>query len=788
MGRRFSRRYSLLPLLALLLLCTSAAAPTEWDAARTARTAINRAEYEQALKILDAAQKRFATRDSEGMWALRVLRAETLASQGNSAAGKALGRLPRKYERSETGVQWLAFYARLNGCMELLSRAEEIASAHVPALLPEVRFYSADTTEKTRATLVLARERGRPVIETKAMAQLAYLFAHEQRFADSVQWGERAVEQARLLKLFKVAEQAEGNLGWMYFELGDYETAAELFERAYATAHDIRAHGDQVTWLVQLGNVRQERRKWAEAARLNQNAVTLAREIKDERPIVGYALANMARIALEQGRADEAARFNSEALRAKKDDKNAERSSWVIEARIAMNRGDAARAEQLLEDVLAAKMPLTTRIEAEVWLAKLFVSTGRHGDARLHFERAIEIAREGRDSVKDRDLRFAFFNTASDLFDAYVDFLVEIGAWKEALAVTETNRGQSLREGENAAVPLNPTAIAAANHATILCYWLGRAQSYVWVITAAGVTLHTLPPDQKIEELAEAYGDELHQKRASPQARGKALFETLVAAAKVPKGSRVIIVADGQLHRLNFETLITPDGRYWIEDVTVINAPSLQLLPRGRTPPPPRPSMLLVGNAPSPDPSFPPLRFAQKEMERIAARFDNPTILAGARATPAMYLAAAREYDFVHLAAHGVASRKRPLDSAIILAAPDKTSSYKLLARDIITQPLRARLVTVSSCHGVGTRTYAGEGVIGLAWAFLKAGSDQVIAALWEVNDETTPALMEAMYSEIRRGSDPADALRTAKLRMVHAKGMQRFPRYWAPFVLYAGT
>ena len=141
----------------------------------------------------------------------------------------------------------------------------------------------------------------------------------------------------------------------------------------------------------------------------------------------------------------------------------------------------------------------------------------------------------------------------------------------------------------------------------------------------------------------------------------------------------------------------------------------------------------------------------------------------------------------MHFVAHGVATRRRPLDSAVILAG-DATKSYKLLARDVMEKPLTAKLVTISSCDSAGTRTYAGEGVVGLAWAFQRAGADQVIAALWKVNDDATPALMDRMYAAIRNGRDPAAALREAKLTLVRSNGVYRHPRYWAPFVVYSGT
>jgi len=124
-------------------------------------------------------------------------------------------------------------------------------------------------------------------------------------------------------------------------------------------------------------------------------------------------------------------------------------------------------------------------------------------------------------------------------------------------------------------------------------------------------------------------------------------------------------------------------------------------------------------------------------------------------------------------------------NSAVILA-PDP-NGYKLFARDIIRQPITARLVTISSCYGAGKRMYVGEGLVGLAWAFLRAGAEQVIAAVWDVDDAATPKLMDEMYGHMHAGRDPATALREAKLKLVHSNGAYARPKYWAPFVIYSG-
>jgi len=157
------------------------------------------------------------------------------------------------------------------------------------------------------------------------------------------------------------------------------------------------------------------------------------------------------------------------------------------------------------------------------------------------------------------------------------------------------------------------------------------------------------------------------------------------------------------------------------------------------------------------------------------------TVIAQARATPASYAASGPEhFTYIHFVAHGTASRSSPLDSAVVLSpAPSSPDDFKLYAREIVQHPLHARLVTVSACYGSGVRSYAGEGLVGLAWAFLRAGSHDVISALWEVNDSATPLMMDRLYDEIQAGKAPDVALRSAKLSLIHSPNVYRKPFYW---------
>ncbi len=115
----------------------------------------------------------------------------------------------------------------------------------------------------------------------------------------------------------------------------------------------------------------------------------------------------------------------------------------------------------------------------------------------------------------------------------------------------------------------------------------------------------------------------------------------------------------------------------------------------------------------------------------------------------------------------------------------DRSAPSKLYARDVAAQPLEAELVTVSACRSAGERAYAGEGLIGFSWAFLRAGARRVIAGLWDVDDRSTAELMDRVYAGLRAGESPSRALRSAKLFLVRQGGSLARPYNWGPFQMF---
>lgn len=795
-----------MPLLFLLLIGATAAAPSAESLYRQARAAYRRGEIKAAAITASEALQRFADSDDPWVWKLRVIYGDALVSQSKPSAARDV--LQRALPAGLTGTEIEVL--RLRGLAmaakrlvdpsgeELIAQAYELAKKKHPRTLPMLLVYRASIDDRNgakwaREGLRLARQYGDIDAELAARATIARDLANHQRFDEAIAMWEPMVAQARKLGNASLVQKLEGSLGWAYLELGDDETAGDFLTRAHAVATKIDAQYEVVVWTYQLGNIRMEQGDLPAAEKYYRAALDLATSTgHNQRPIV---LAYLAIYELKAGHLAEAQQYCDESLRQRKAAKNVEGElrSLLLAGRIATAGGKFAEGERLLNDVVARTASPATKAEAHGRLAQLYVKSGDVAAARDQFQQYFAEAREARNKIADQELRLSFFAAVEELYDSYVDFLIAHESIAEALTATESSRAETLEEGTDSVAPPDMRIIARDTRATILCYWLGETNSYMWLVTPTSVKVIRLPPKRTIEALIDDYQADLLGAYGTLRlsgVRGTALWKMLVgpAAPSIAPGSRVIVVPHGRLAAFNFETLVVPASapHYWIEDAVVSTAGSLALLARNEPKPDATPRLLLVGNPPPPLPEFAALPHAGEEMEKVASHFDakRSLVLRGAKATPSAYLAARPEaFTYLHFVAHGVANRLKPLDSAVVLAREGDT--FKLYARDIAKQPLTARLVTISSCHGAGTRTYAGEGLVGLGWAFLRAGAENVVAALWDVNDEATAKLMDRFYGSLAKGVDPATALRDAKLSLLRGEGKNVRPYYWAPFLLY---
>lgn len=110
-----------------------------------------------------------------------------------------------------------------------------------------------------------------------------------------------------------------------------------------------------------------------------------------------------------------------------------------------------------------------------------------------------------------------------------------------------------------------------------------------------------------------------------------------------------------------------------------------------------------------------------------------------------------------------------------------------LEAREVMDLALDADLAVLSACETGGGRFRAGEGQIGMSWAFLVAGTPTTVVSQWKVHEASTSQLMLAFHRALLApGHRPlaarAQALRDASRQV--ARSTFSHPFYWAAFTM----
>ena len=246
-----------------------------------------------------------------------------------------------------------------------------------------------------------------------------------------------------------------------------------------------------------------------------------------------------------------------------------------------------------------------------------------------------------------------------------------------------------------------------------------------------------------------------------------------------PQDDEMVIVPDGAL-------CFTPWAAV-IESIRIRTVPSLtsyQLIlnvPEGHHK---KTGALLVGN-----PCLKELKgvwydlpCAQKEVELIASIL-NAIPLVGRQAAKAKVMKQMSSVGLIHIAAHGNA-----LTGEIALSPnPGWTSQFPqeedfILKMSVVQAAnIRARLVVLSCCHSGRGRMLKGEGVVGIARAFLAAGARSVLVALWAIDDEATMVFMKSFYQHLKEGETASVAVHQSIKCLRESEEFCEM-RYWAPF------
>lgn len=545
--------------------------------------------------------------------------------------------------------------------------------------------------------------------------------------------------------------EALQNLGRVYLENEKYDEAVTYYQPALELAKELQDCQQEAMTLLALGRVAKQQGNISEAINYYKNAIQIAESIRGMFKIVEkeVSFANFWGIYYEEL----IALFGQDGKESS--------------LREAFTYAERAKARAFLDQVANGKIDFRKRVDPKLLeQGKALLSKIDELQQQL-----IDLQRPP-ENQWDNEAIDKVYNELKAGQTAYEDWLTQVRSQSYETAclisvdVATLAQIQKLLDADT----------------TLVEYFITTERTFVFVITCDRFSSLTLPVSREaLENKIPKFPGYLSDQDNPHPSELKQLYEWLITPLNSELNTRKIgIVPHGILHYLPFAAL-TDGDRYLCDDYALFTLPSasiLRFLPKKCSP---RTDKLLALGNPEIDEPLPDLQFAQEEVEAIAFMF-NTKALVGKDATESAVWSKAPNAEIVHIAAHGEYDPNNPLFSTIYLAKDDQRNG-RLEVHKVYELDLRAvtNLVVLSACQTNLGELSQGDEVIGLNRAFIYAGTPNVIASLWKVDDKATSVLMEWFYTHLKKGMGKAEALRQAE---IETRKDYRHPFYWAAFVL----
>jgi CHAT domain-containing protein/Tfp pilus assembly protein PilF len=350
-------------------------------------------------------------------------------------------------------------------------------------------------------------------------------------------------------------------------------------------------------------------------------------------------------------------------------------------------------------------------------------------------------------------------------------------------------------------------ALVAGPSAALVEFVVEPRQVWAIVVEGASARIVELPVSgRQLERDVKRFRDQVANRDLRVGAQARQLYDEIMRPLQrmIAGKTDLTIVPDGVLWALPFQALQAATGRYLVEDTAVAYAPSITALREAmaRRPASASPRRLLAFGNPTfgdtavarsrftlMDDRLEPLPDAESQVKQLADLYGpSSRVYVGAEAREDRWKLEASEYSVLHLATHGVADDRSPLYSYLVLArGEDGTQDDGLLeAWEIMRMRLRADLVVLSACETARGRVSAGEGVIGLMWAFFVAGAPATLVSQWKVESASSTALLVGFHRRWGgggRGVSKSRALQQSALDLLRTPEYSH-PFYWASYIL----
>ena len=738
--------------------------------------------------------------------------------------------------------------------------------------------------------LAIHRDVGSRINEAITLGNIGTVYSQLGRNHEALDYYEQALAIHREVGNRSGEATTLTNLGTAYSDQGNNSEALRYYEQALVIHREVGNRAHEAKTISSIGSIYSDRGNPSEALAYYEEALQISREVGDRAHEAGI-LNRLGVIDLEHEHISEALAYHEEALQISREvnDRPQEAStlshlSWVYRV-----QNDLPTALAYIEEVIAIIEQLRSEITSTDLRTSYFATVQGYYQLQIDIlmqlhqyqcdceqnpesgydrrafnvsERTrartlIELLAESNLDITtnlDPELQQRERNLRQQLQSLDAERVARLQAIQDnseiAPIVSEFDHKttQTLRQLDSLAAELRQTnpAYAAIQYpqpltleqiqqqvldpdTTLLQYFLGDEQSYLWVVGQNRFESFILAGRNEIETAAREFYASV-DRAGNPITSGRkaqTLSELILApVADRLTTERLLIVPDGILHQIPFSAIAVPNQTTYqplISQYEIVSAPSSTVIATNRetmSDRPLAPHRLAVLADPifsasddrltgrttresseAIDPNgVSDLSRALRDFDlRNLARLPNTKTeadrliaLANGDETAVFDFNAnypwvtannANRYQYVHFATHGFANSDNPELSGLVLSLLDANGNPQngfLRLAEIFNLQLPAELVVLSACQtGLGENV-GGEGIVGLTRGLMYAGAERTVLSLWNVNDEKTADLMVRFYRGIWEDDlTPVAALRRAQLELWQAG---EHPYYWAAF------
>ena len=463
------------------------------------------------------------------------------------------------------------------------------------------------------------------------------------------------------------------------------------------------------------------------------------------------------------------------------------RADWAADrSELAAQEGKIDQALERLSsvsrDVSSAESLI---LQLNYWSRRALVEhrAGHTDDALASAQTAVGYANQVRQGLTTPSDRYAWRANSRVAYVLLVESLVEAHRAHDALDTWEAYQ-------TGAEEPSRPSAARPNNYALrpgftlIFARLLDRYVAFTLRAANSDPTVYIPPASaESIDQLARTFSllcSDPHSRLSEVRSTGQSLYSLLLSGINHPDSEELRIEVSGGLEKLPLNALVLPDGAYLgtRHRITVLSE-SWTL--RNRQDPAfflaSTPLLVLRTNNSGNQAGVIPASY--DETSFLLRRFPHAQVLDGTGLTRDSFLQSIQSAEIFHFVGHAINEQGA---TRLLMAAdstmPDSFLTSAWLENASLHSP---RLAVLAACSTAGGQTSAGSEIADLTNAFLRDGTQDVVASLWDVDSQATRLLMIAFYEELLKGKSASAALYTAQAALSSHEDF-RHPYFWSGF------